>query len=239
MLKYIATIFSFLLVGMGSMNAQQVELQSGNYMLDKNNRSGIRAVLPAPTKEVKKAFKDFMDDRYDVDMKGIGFLTNKDQLTAKKVSIPDISSQKLDLYANIVQGKENNTTDMTLFGAFGYDIFISEDRSYGEYNSLRSLMVSFLDSYLVDYYSERLEEAEENVEDMRDDEEDVSKDIKSNEENIEESKKRIQELEKEIEKMQQELDNSRSNIKSAQEKYDERKKELERIKNELNSIGRQ
>lgn len=237
MIKYTAILFSFLLTFLGSINAQKVELQSGQYMLEDNNRPGIRAIIPAPTKEVKKAFDKFMDDRYKVDMKGIGFLTNKDQLTAEKVSIPEISSQKLDLYANVVDGPENNTTEMTLFGAFGYDIYISDDRSYREYNNLRDLMVSFLDSYLVDYYSERVEEAEEEVEDMRDDEEDVNEDIQSNEENIKESEQRIQELQNEIEKLRKELDNSQSKLKEAEEKHEERRKELERVKSELRSIG--
>ncbi|MEM1324492.1 MAG: hypothetical protein AAGI23_00980 [Bacteroidota bacterium] len=238
MIKQITFLFSFLFVFSFSLQAQEVELREGNFTREEASRPGIQATLPTDTKEVKKAFSDFMDDRYDVNMKGIGFLTNKDELTAEKVNITTLSDETIDLYARVVETSNGNGTQMTLFGAKGYDIYIDSDRSYSEFQNLRNLMVEFLDSYLVDQYTERVEEAREEVADLQDDRSDVQDDIESSEEDIQKSKERIKELEAEIAEMKTELDNKRSNIKSAEEKYEARMNELQKIKRELDSISR-
>jgi hypothetical protein len=239
MIKQITFLFSFLILASFSVQAQEVELREGSFQRDDASRPGIQATLPtSEVKEVKKAFSDFMDDRYDVNMKGVGFLTNKDELSAEKVNIASLSDETVDLYAHVVESRNGQGTQMTLFAAKGYDIYIDSDRSYGEYRNLRGLMVEFLDSYLVEEYRERVEEAKENVAELREDRSDVQEDIQSNEEDIKDSQERIKKLEEEIAQLKAELDDKRSSIKSAEDKYEARMKELDKVKSELNGINR-
>jgi len=58
--------------------AQVLNISNEMIIHDGKERSAIKVTIAPDSKEIKKAFKDFMDDQYKVDVEGIGFLKNKD-----------------------------------------------------------------------------------------------------------------------------------------------------------------
>ncbi|MEM8527055.1 MAG: hypothetical protein AAGG68_20615 [Bacteroidota bacterium] len=238
--RTIASFFvALFLLSTGATTAQDVSLREGYYARNEATRPGIRAYLSPNAKDVKKAFEDYMNDTYDVNLKGIGLFTNKDELYAKNVKLEEVSTQNMDIYAEVVEADDREGTRMTLYGALGYDIFLSEDAYPMEYRRLESVMTGFLRSYLTDYHEERLEEARENLEELTDDTQDLTADIDDREENIEDSRQKIEEMKREIEELTRDLKQREEALSSAEATYQKRMKELDQVKEELKDIDNQ
>lgn len=235
--RTITTFFvTLFLLSIGSLTAQDVSLKEGYYTREGATRPGVRAFLSPEAKEVKKAFEDYMDDTHNVNLKGIGLFTNKDELYAENVKLEAVSPQNMDLYAEVVEADNGEGTRMTLYGALGYDIFLSKDAYPIEYERLENVMVSFLKSYLTDYHEERLEEAREALEDINDDTQDLTADIDGKEENIEKSRNEIEELKREIEELTQNLEKRKAALEEAESTYEKRMEELQEVKKNLENI---
>lgn len=217
--------------------AQEVTVEEGSYLREKVERPGIRATLyPAP-KEVKKAFKDYLKKNYGIKLDGIGFLTNKDELYAKDVSFEEISQKNMNLYAEIIKSKESDNTQMTIYGALGYDIYLAPRSRYAyEFSNLKKVVDGFLNRYLVDYYEEQLEKAEETLSNVEKDKQKIANNIDNKEATIEQNKSEIEALRKEIERLRKELTDKEKQLISVEENYEERMKKLKAVKKDLNEI---
>jgi len=227
------------MVSVGSIKAQEVSLKEGYYTRNNESRPGIRAYLSPNTKDVKKAFKDYLNDAHDIDLKGLGLFTNKDELYAENVKLEKVSSQNMDLYAEIVEADNQKGTQITLYGALGYDVYLSEDDYPVEHEGLEDVMVGFLKSYLVDYHEERLENAREQLEDVTDDAQDLTGDIDGKEEDIVKNKNEIEELKKEIDQLTRDLEKRKKALSDAELAYEMRMKKLKKVKKNLEDIDKQ
>lgn len=209
--------------------AQQLNMLDGMVQYQKRDYPGVIVQMEPDPKTVKKAWEDYIRQEHDINMKGIGFLTNKDVLTAEEVSFPAISTKKMDFYTKVIE--ENDATKMMVFAALGYNIPIDKDRNYKEYIAMKAVVSDFIDNFLPAYYMERLETAKSTVADLEDDQKDLREDIEDN-------KKEIRDLIKENEKLQKKLNKSQDELETALELLSKRRTKLEYIKNELAIINK-
>lgn len=218
----------FCLFGM-NLNAQNFSVSNGETEYDDAQRAAIYIKMEPATDDVKDAWKDYMKDRFDVKVSGLGFLTNKDVLKAEKVTIAEISNKEMDLNSKIVEGEYG--TDMMVFGSLGYDIYLSPNGEYAEqYKAMESIVYDFLGKYLPNHYAGQIEKAQKVVTDFVDTRDDLNKDIAKNKEDIEKMKKEIEELTKENEQKAKELVDTKEKLVKAESTLKNRKERIEYIK---------
>ncbi|WP_417265887.1 hypothetical protein [Brumimicrobium sp.] len=208
-----------------SVYAQAVTPKDGMIMHNKSQRPSIFVNIDPEPKPLKKAWKSFLKDNYDFKIKGIGFLSNKDLLYAEDLVIEKISPKRMNFYTKIVENEVGS--EMTVFGSFGYDIYIDKNETPEEYKVMNQMLTEFLNSYLPDYYKNQVKDTEKKVKKL-------SKEVKGLNKDISKNNKKTKKLAKEIEELTKEAAEKEEELETATIKLKERKSKLERIKKKLN-----
>lgn len=216
-------LLSFLYLGIGNLNGQILTID--NSIIEHNDRSRacIQVQMEPTPKEVKKAWDDYLKDEYDVNLKGIGFLTNKDILSAEAVAFPEVSKKELSLYTRVIE--KGDITEMCVFAALGYDIYLNKEEYPEEYSRLQGIVEDFVGTYLPDHYKELVENTEKELEDLINQQQDLSDDISDNE--------------KEIDKLQQENREMSKELIDVKAKTEELSQQLEARKEKVMQLNRQ
>jgi len=217
-----------------TLSAQNIEIKESTIQHNDKLRPSLSVNITPDTKEVKKKWKDFMDDKYDVKVKGIGFLTNKDVLTAEKVAVNKISNKQIDFYAKVVE--DGDHTRMDIFAAPGYDIYIDPKNSPRAYAGMRSVLVEFLNYYLPEFYQEQVEDAQDNYEDWVETRNDLKDDISDNINEIEDLKKEIEDLKKENKGLNHDLVDAKSKLSKAEVQLKTKKEVKQKVKSSIESL---
>lgn len=168
----------------------------GSVEYENTLRDAVVAVLGPETKVVKEAWEEYINDNYDIKMKGNGWFTNKDVLTAKDVNIAKISDKNLNLFSEIV--KDKNGTKMSVFVSFGYDVFLEKQENSAAYQQLKAVVHNFLTDFLLNKKQEMITVAVEEIADLDKDKTKMTEDIEKNKKEIEKLKSENDELAKEV-----------------------------------------
>ncbi len=208
----------------GSLSAQTLDINRSTYEHEDKARPSVEVEVEVPPKYLKKAWKDYLKDEYNVKLKGIGFLANKDMLSAEEVVFEALSQKEMDFYTHF--SEKNGTTTFNVFASLGYDIYVGGDDLQAEFKTMRSIVESFLDQTLPAYFAERVEEAEEMVADLQDDISDAEKDLKD-------SKKEIEDLQEKIADLEELLREKNSALSDAEKKLDKATTQRQEITNQL------
>ena len=142
----------------------------------------IEVKMDPPTKEVKDALDDFMKETYDVNLKGFGFLANKDVLEAEEVKLVLVSEKAFNLYFKVIESV--NATQVNAFASFGYDVPFDPTTHPEAFEALRRIVYRFLDDFLPNYYAEKVKETRTYITDLKDEQEKLAKNIEDNTEEI-------------------------------------------------------
>jgi len=210
------------------MNAQtSIETYDSTIKFDKEQRPCLQLNLDPEPKTLKDAWRDYLKDNYDFKLKGIGFLSNKDLLSAEEIMVPQISSKTMDFYTNIEE--DENGSEMKVFARHGYDIYISKKNYPDEYDVLREVIDGFIKQYLPTYYEGRVNDTEERIEKLQDETKDLKKEINNGTDSIAKLKKEIEDLEKKLETNNEALE-------VANKKLIKRNEKLERIKKQIRKL---
>ncbi len=217
-------IIALLLIGVQTIRAQEFSMQTGEVIYGSKTYPAVIVRLEPDAKAVKKELADFMKNQYNVNLKGIGFLTNKDVLTADKILISSISDKEMDFFAKIVTADE--LTEMSVFAALGYDIPVSQANDNASFQAMKEMVGKFIDGYLPNYYQQAFDEAKDQVKSLEKDQSDYQKDIAKNE-------KAIEKLQKENEKLAEKLEETQQTLQKATERRAALQTKLEAIRNQL------
>ncbi len=187
----ILIFFSFFLTAF-SLSGQELAVTDQTINYDDQNQPSIKVILKPDSKTVKKAYRDWMEDNYDVDVDGIGFLKNKDVLKVEKSKLKGISENKMDLNAKIID--KGDYTEMDIFGSFGYDLHVDPNTYPQEYRRMKTMVYAFLNDFLPGYYEEIVENTVEKIDELEEDENDAKDQLADNRDEIEKLKKENIEL---------------------------------------------
>lgn len=216
-----------LVISISNLFSQTVDLSSITVKHNKKQRDAILAEIEPAKKTVKKAWKNYLKDNYDLKLKGFGLFTNKDVLYAEDVKLNTLSDKRINFYTKFEETE--NTTKMIVFASFGYDIYFSSRGYSSEFSKMRELTSGFLKNYLPKYYQKEIDNTKEIKEEL--------------EENIAENKEGISDREEEINKLKEEILSLENDLEENTKKAEEintllelKKKDLEIINNELNKI---
>lgn len=199
------------------------DFQVSTLKYDGEERPCITVRLEPDTKEVKKAWEDFVKKEYNIKLKGLGFLVNKDILSAEKVTVKSLSDKAIDFRTQIVEEKDH--TIMQVFVSLGYDIYLGPDKYPVAFQDLKNKTWTFAKSYLTTYYNEQIEEITEVLEDLNKEQEDIQKDIADNEKEIEKLRKENEKLAKDLRQLDNDIKDKRLKLdkKEAAKRSFERK----------------
>lgn len=131
-------------------NAQTYKIDTSEITYEDKLRPCFEVKYDASPKTVKKAWDVFFKKNYHVKIKGIGFLTNKDLITASDVTIAAVSDKRMDLYARVTDIAGGS--ELKYFMSFGYDFFIGPENYAAEFAGMKKILNDFSTEFLNDYY---------------------------------------------------------------------------------------
>ena len=233
--KYLLVFFVALFSTFGILQAQTLELDNGSILYEKEKRQAVMVTMDPEPKEVKKAWKKFIQKNYDENVEGLGLFTNKEVLTSKKANIEIISEKEMDLYAEIVEVGEN--TQMNVFAALGYDIYLNPETHPKEYDALEGLVIDFLNDFLPDHIQENVEDIEDNLADLKDEKSTRLKKIKKNKDDVAQMEQKIKDLKKDNLDYEKEIVDLTDSIKKTESKLKIKRKGLNRVVKDLGTTN--
>jgi len=224
----IRTLLTVLFAGLfyASAFAQVGRIEQTTVEYEKNNVDALTVTMKPERKDIQKAFDDWMDDRYNINMKGGGLFGDKNLRSAEDVNIPAISTDNISFFTETEE--VNGETRMTIFASYGLSNFIEAD-DYKAYTGLEDIFDGFLSSYLPEYYEERVAEARKELEDFREEVEETEKDIRENEE-------RITDLQRENEEKRSELKELERKIADAKKMLDKREEIRREVRRQVTGL---
>lgn len=219
-----STVLFLFLITATVLQAQTLKISNKTIIHDSKERNAVKVLIAPEAKSVKKSFKDFMDDKYDIDIEGIGFLKNKDVLYTEPRVISPISTKVMRLYTKVVE--EGGQTAMYVFGQLGYNEQITPYEYYTEFGAMKNLTVDFLNELLPDYYKDIVEDQRDAISDLEKDRDDMRKKMSKN-------KDKIAELQKENEELEQKLVQNKTKLEEGVETLSEKKATLKKVNTKL------
>ncbi|GJM28959.1 MAG: hypothetical protein DHS20C17_15940 [Cyclobacteriaceae bacterium] len=206
------------------VHAQQLEPAQATIKHEKSSRAcWVVRVDPEP-KTLKKAWKDYLERNYNFRIDGIGFLANKDLLSAEQVKLPVLSATPVYFYTHIV---ENSTgSEMKVFAADQHKNYYSDRHQPDKFMELRDILENFLKVYLPQYHQEIINDTQQEVAQL-------TKETTKLEEEIAENAEKIEALTSEIEDMKVETEDTKAKLDKAKLKLEKRKARLERRRTQL------
>lgn len=208
----------------GNVHAQEVDPRIGTVKHKGSERPCLVINLDPEPKPLKKAWESYLKDNYDLKIKGIGFLTNKDLLYKEDVIVEEISLKRMDFYTKIVEDEVGS--EMKVFASFGYDIYVDQNETPKEFRAMRKMLKDFLKEYLPEYYHSEVSATKKKVKDL-------TKNVSSLKKDISKNKSEIEDLKEEIEELTEEVDEKESLLETANVKLKERREKLLRINEKL------
>lgn len=221
-MKIFKTIFLLLAISVTSfLNAHQlIQIKDASIDFDDKERPCIQINVDPEPEFLKEEWRDYLDDNYGFKLKGIGFLSNKDLLSAKEIEVEGLSSRQIDFFTRVVE--DENGSEMKVFVRFGYDIYLSRSDNPSEYNTLRNMVEAFLKEYLPAHYNEQLKETKDRIEGLEEE-------ISDNTSEIANLKDRIKDLEDNFKSKNQKLTESKSKLTNRQAKLERIKAQTEKL----------
>jgi len=193
MKKTISLIFGALLFCISTaLQAQTYKIDTAKVTFETRSRDCLLSSVDPKAKELKKALKKYLNKTFQIKMKGVGFLTNKDVLKAQDVMCGTISAKRMNVYAHIVQMP--TVSEISLFGSFGYDIFIDPKIYSKEFGEMKNIMNAFLLQYLNEYYAREVGKTSKNVKRLNNKRTSLAKRIDKNERKSSRAERKIAKL---------------------------------------------
>ena len=185
----------FLILGLAiafclQLTAQTYKIDTSTITFENVNRPCLTVKYDASPKTVKKAWDDYFKKTYDVKVKGIGFLTNKEVITATDMSLPAISEKRMNMYANVVDAP-GDRSELSYFMSFGYDFFIGPENYPTEFAAMKKILNDFSVEFLTDYY---YSEASRMTKEIKGLEKDITQNNKSIKKNTKKARKESKEV---------------------------------------------
>ena len=214
-----------------STYAQAPELINATIKHDKAERPCIMVAIESEPKVLKEAWHDYIKDNYDIKLKGIGFLANKDLLDAEKVLFKAISDKEMNFYTFFDEKKDK--TEMYVFASLGYDIYLDRGEYPQEYRAMRNIVDKFVSEYVPSYYQQQVTESQELLSSLEKEISNLMGDISNNQKEIEKNLRAIDKLKDKNKDLSSELDKKQDRLKEVQQLLEQRQEKLKEAKKEL------
>lgn len=204
---------------------QSIEPVDGMIKHNDSDRPCLVVKLDPSEKELENAWADYLKSKYNVKLGSTGFLGTGNLFEAKAVIVSTISPKTMDFYSNIKElGDE---TELKVFGAFGYDMYVSPTETPDAYAAMKRMIKEFLADYLPNYYQNLIEGDQKKLNKLEKTEAKLSKSLEKNQ-------KKIDKLTKTIEAETAEKEETLTKKSEVSERLKTEKARLENVLKQLN-----
>jgi len=222
-MKKIFLITGLVLVFCLQLSAQTYKIDTSSIAFENQQRPCFTVRYDASPKTVKKAWDDYFKNTYDVKVKGIGFLTNKEVITAMDITLLPVSDKRMNMYASVVEAP-GERSELSFFMTIGYDSFIGPDKYPAEFTGMKKVLNDFSVEFLTDFY---YSEASRMISEIKG----LEKDIKKNKKDIKKNTKKARKESREVASgLQAKNISMQMENDQAQKKIEELAKAIEEIK---------
>lgn len=185
----------FLLLGIAiafcfCTNAQTYRIDTSTIIFENKAQPTLYVKYDASPKTVKKAWDDFFKKQYNVNVKGIGFMTNKEVLTATDINLTAISDSKMNMYASIMDAP-GERAELKYYISLGVDTFIGPVNYPTEFAAMKKILNDFSMAFLTDYYGSEASRITREISGLE-------KDIKKNNRDIKQNSKKARKKSSEV-----------------------------------------
>jgi hypothetical protein len=207
----------FLILGLAmafclQLTAQTYKIDTSTITYENVNRPCFTVKYDASPKTVKKAWDDYFKKTYDVKVKGIGFLTNKEIITATDISLVAVSEKRMNMYASVTDAP-GDRSELSYFMSFGYDFFIGPENYPTEFTAMKKVLNDFSVEFLTEFYGD---EASRMTREIRSLEKDIDRNNKDMKKNTRKARKESKEVASGLQakniSMQMEIDQNKKKI---------------------------
>jgi translation elongation factor EF-1beta len=161
------------------LTAQTYKIDTSTITFENVNRPCFTVKYDASPKTVKKAWDDYFKKTYDVKVKGIGFLTNKEVITATDISLVPVSEKRMNMYAAVVDAP-GDRSELSYFMSFGYDFFIGPENYPTEFTAMKKILNDFSVDFLTEFYGDEASRMTKEIKKLEKDISNNNKDMKKN-----------------------------------------------------------
>ncbi|MEX1002268.1 MAG: hypothetical protein WDZ35_09165 [Crocinitomicaceae bacterium] len=194
----------------------------------------IEVHIDPETKTTKKAWKDFLKDQFDVRLKGIGFLVNKEILRSEEVYMELMGSKPVYLYTRVTE--DMNGSQMEVFMSVKGEGWVSSENNISQYDQLKKMVFNFLKIYLPQYYKNQVGDVEDRIKSLKKEIDDLEEGIDDLKNDIEAAKNKIETIQSEVEQKEIELRASKVEMEISLEKLKCRAEKLKKIMGMLDDL---
>ena len=170
--------------------AQTYKIDTSTITFEKKQRPCLMVQYDASPKSVKKALDDYFKKNNDLKIKGIGFLTNKEIISAIDVNLPAISDKRMNLFLSVTDAP-GDRSELKYFTSFGYDFFIGPDNYPAEFAAMKKILNDFSMDFLIDFYGSEASRVTKEIKEL---EKDISKNNKEIKQNTKKARKKSSEV---------------------------------------------
>ena len=124
-------------------------------------QDAVKLEVDIPMAYLKDAFNDFIKRELNVDLKGYGFLTRKDEVYTEMEVLPMISPKPIKIIG-LFEGNTGHSI-LSLFGQQENENFMTQITDSLAFSSLLRLSDDFLQQYVPIYYDGLVVEANERL----------------------------------------------------------------------------
>lgn len=133
------------------LSAQTYKIDTAAINFENQQRPCLTVKYDASPKALKKAWDDYFKKTYDIKVKGIGFLTNKEVITATDIMLLPVSDKRMNMYASVIDAP-GDRSELSYFMSFGYDFYIGPDKYPAEFTGMKNVLNDFSMEFLTDFY---------------------------------------------------------------------------------------
>lgn len=209
-----------------SSYAQTWDLTNGTVKHNDAERPCIVVRFEQSPKELEDGWEKYLK-QYKIKMGGAGFMGMGNLKVAEEVVFAEISPKTMDFYTNIEE--KGDETEMIVFAAFGYDIYINETDTPEEYKKLKQIISSFMKAYLPPFYEAKIAATEKELKNLTKKGDKLDKILSKN-------AKKIEKLEDEIKEAKEENKVNKESLKTTESNLADQKKKLDAILKQLSKL---
>lgn len=177
-------------------------------------------LAPAPD-PLKEAWIDFLKDRYDIKLRGMGLFANKELLSAEEVVFEKLSDKEIDFYTEVTATQYGS--QMYVFAAPGYDIYFGDKGYKKEFKVLEGILKDFVATVVPEMQQENITETKESIEELEENTREL-------EEEITDAQEEIASLEESIAEMQTTMEENLKALKEARIRLTEQQGRLKYLR---------
>ena len=220
-------IIFIILLFSASLSAQQFDIVETDYPHEDKVYEAIKISIDAEKDEAKEAWNDFIQDEYDIDVKGYGFFVKKDELKTEPIPTSFLSPETRIMHTHFAE--KDGYTQLYIYATKSDDTPVIGTSDTLALSNLESISEEYISYFLPAYYEEKAIEMTEYFEEVTEDIEDMESEVSESQEEIRELQAKVKELHVKITESKNEKEKAKRQLNRSLEILEQVKESIDKM----------